>query len=334
MRATSTLAGFCLVLALSPAISFAATGEMLAELAQRQEWAKLAALVTKQVDVNAPQPDGTTALHWAAHWNDLKTAELLIAAGAHLNALTRTGVSALSLACENGNPDIAVRLLDAGADANIADVGGMTPLMVASRAGNLDAVKALIARGAKVDAATIELGQTALMWAAVEGHASIVKLLVDHGAGILTVSKQGFTPLLFAVRGGRLEVVKTLVEAGADVNVETPVLPASPAILTYQLGADPIRPLPLAIANNHAPVALYLLEKGANPNQSTGGMSALHHAVYGIGQNRASGLGGDDGSLLIGRFRSCARHRRMSSRRRSRRFAGADSRTGMRRRRR
>jgi ankyrin repeat protein len=96
-------------------------------------------------------------------------------------------------------------------------------------------------------------------------------------------------------------VVKALVEAGADVNVETPVLPASPDILTYQLGADPIRPLPLAIANNHAPVALYLLEKGANPNQSTGGMSALHHAVYGIGQNRASGLGGNDGSLLSGR---------------------------------
>jgi ankyrin repeat protein len=301
MRATTTLLGFCLVFTLPSAVSFAATDEALAEFAQRQEWSKVAALVAKQVDVNAPQPDGTTALHWAAHWNDLKTAELLIGAGANVNALTRTGVSALSLACENGNAEIVVRLLDAGANANITEVGGMTPLMVAGQAGNLDAVKALIAHGATVDVATTELGQTALMWAAVEGHAPIVKLLIDNGASISTVSKRGFTPLMFAVRGGRLEVIETLVEAGADVNVETPVLPASPAGLSYQLGADPIRPLPLAIANNHAAVALYLLEKGANPNQSTGGMSALHHAVYGIGQNRASGLGGDDGSLLIGR---------------------------------
>jgi ankyrin repeat protein len=299
VRAAAGFLGFFLLAGWVPRSFAEADG--LADVAQKQDWTKVAALARDKVKVNAPQPDGTTALHWAAHWNSLRTIELLIAAGADVNALTRTGVSALSLACENGQPDPVKRILDAGADPNVSDVGGVTPLMVAARSGNAEAVRALIAHGAKVNAATTELQQTPIMWAAAEGHGSIVKLLIENGANLSAVSKAGFTPVMFAVREGQLEAVKALVQAGADVNAATPLRPGSPPGLSYQLGADAVRPLPLAISNNHAPVALYLLERGADPNQSTGGMSALHHAVYGIGQNRASGLGGDDGSLLQGR---------------------------------
>ena len=61
------------------------------------------ALLKKSADPNAPQPDGATALHWAVHWDDHSTAEVLIKAGARLDAVNDLGVFALSLACANGS---------------------------------------------------------------------------------------------------------------------------------------------------------------------------------------------------------------------------------------
>ena len=78
------------------------------------------ALLQQRVDVNTPEADGTTALHWAAHRDDLDTVDLLIRAGANVKAANRYGVTPLSLACENGNAAIVERLLKAGADPNTA----------------------------------------------------------------------------------------------------------------------------------------------------------------------------------------------------------------------
>ena len=60
-----------------PALAFAGTSDA-ADAAQRNDIAALRGMVSKRVDVNAPQPDGTTALHWAAHWNDVEAVKLLI----------------------------------------------------------------------------------------------------------------------------------------------------------------------------------------------------------------------------------------------------------------
>src|SRR6266568_9214044 len=61
------------------------------------------ALLQQRVDVNAAEPDGATALHWAARTNDLQTAEMLIRAGANVKAANRYGVTPLYLACTSGN---------------------------------------------------------------------------------------------------------------------------------------------------------------------------------------------------------------------------------------
>ena len=302
MRVTICLMAVVLAVALNGVSVHAASDAAVADFAKARQWSIVADLVRQRVDVNAPQADGTTALHWAAHWNDSTTAALLIEAGADVDAVTHTGVSALSLACENGSPAIVGLLLRAGAPVNVAAVGGVTPLLHAAQSGHADVVRALLEHGADVDARATGSRQTPLMWAASEGHVSSVALLLEWGASTTAVSAGGFTALMFAVRAGDLDVVTTLVEAGADVDAATPMMPASGGRVGYDLGADRITPLPLAIANNHAPVALYLLAQGANPNQSAAGMSALHHAVYGIGQNRAAGGGGDDdGSGLLGR---------------------------------
>src|SRR5262249_38542587 len=75
----------------------------LAEAAEKADRGKVEALLKQKVDVNAPQVDGMTALHWAVYLDDLAMAKGLIAAGASAKAENRYGVTPLSLACANGN---------------------------------------------------------------------------------------------------------------------------------------------------------------------------------------------------------------------------------------
>ena len=158
-----------------------------------------ATLLKQRADVNAPQVDGMTALHWAAYHDDLETAELLVQAGANVKAANRYGVTPLSLACTNGNGAIVELLLKAGADPNAPLPGGETPLMTAARTGALAAVKALLSHGASVDAKDDGAGRRRLMWAAAEGHAAVVQALIEAGADFRARLPSGFTPLLFAV---------------------------------------------------------------------------------------------------------------------------------------
>ena len=133
----------------------------LVDAVKNTDKASARALLEQHVDVNAPETDGTTALHWAARWDDLETADLLIRGGANVKATNRYGVTPLSLACVNGSAPMIEKLLEAGANPNTPlPTTGETPLMTASRAGKADAVKALLSRGAKVDATEPNQGQT------------------------------------------------------------------------------------------------------------------------------------------------------------------------------
>src|SRR5205807_7870302 len=101
----------------------------LADAAEKMDRAGVRALLRQHVDVNAPQADGMTALHWAAYLDDLETAKLLTKADADLKATNAYGVTPLSLACINGNGPLVELLLDAGADPNTTLRGGESALM-------------------------------------------------------------------------------------------------------------------------------------------------------------------------------------------------------------
>ena len=73
-----------------------------------------------KADVNAVQPDGTTALHWAARWDDLETAQLLVRSGADPKAANHDGATPMFLAAQNGSAAMIDLLLKAGADVNAA----------------------------------------------------------------------------------------------------------------------------------------------------------------------------------------------------------------------
>jgi uncharacterized protein len=259
---------------LGAAESATETAPTLADAAESKNSEAIHVLVEEKVDVNAPQPDGMTAIHWAAYHDNLDDVKLLISAGADVKAATRYGVTPLALACTNGNSVMVELLLEAGADPNSALPGGETALMTASRTGRLPAVEALLARGAEVDAREHK-GQTALMWAAADGHVHVVDALLKSGADIRASLPSGFTPLFFAVREGRIKVVSKLIQAGADVN-ET----MHPARKKSSTGAKPTNALLLAVENGHFELAGLLLSAGAKPNDRPDGFTALHAITW------------------------------------------------------
>ena len=260
----------------------------LADAAEKSDHATIRTLLKQHADVNAPQVDGMTALHWAAQHDDLETAKLLLKSGANAAATNRYGVTPLSLACANGNTELVELLLAAGADANTTLRGGETVLMTAARTGKVGPVRALLARGAKVDAKE-RRGQTALMWAAAEGHTAVVELLLKAGADFRTpLADSGFTPLFFAVREGRTEVARVLLKAGADVNDTL-----QPRKTTGKGARAGTSPLMLAVENGHFDLAVMLLDAGADPNDQRSGFTALHALSWVRKPPRGDGDDGD-----------------------------------------
>ena len=265
--------------------SFAA-GTEAADAVQNRDIASLRALLKQHAAVNAAQADGTTALHWAAHWNDVEAVNLLIAAGADAKATNRYGTTPLSEAAAAGNAVIIEALLKAGADANTRTTAdGETVLMTSARAGNLDAVNALLNHGADVNAKETYKGQTALMWAAAERHPEVVKALLAHGAdwkvqssyretkipklstasSISPISRGGLTAFLFAAREGDIETAKVMLGAGVDIN---------------QTDVDGTSGLVVSIMNKKYTFAKFLLERGADPNVAdVKGRAALYAAI-------------------------------------------------------
>jgi len=248
----------------------------------RGDKAAVRILVQKKADVNAPQIDGTTGLHWAVQANDPELADFLIRNGAKVSVATVAGATPLQLAAVNGSAALLDRLIAAGADPNAPLTrSGDTALMIASRTGRVDAVRMLLDHGAKVNTQETWGGTTALMWAVAEKHPEVAKLLIERGADVNarsyyvpSASGRGFegttpvaekpgkefeefasgwlTPLMFAARENDLESARVLVSAGADINAQS---------------GDGKDALSLAFFDGSYDVAEFLIDSHANVNQ-------------------------------------------------------------------
>ena len=250
--------GVALLVMLSPlAVDAATGGALVADAVKQQDGATLRALLARKADVNVPQPDGATALHWAAYWDDLESARLLMRTGARVDAANDLGVTPLSIACESGSDGMVEALLEGHADPNIARPTGETPLMTCARAGSVVATKALLSRGADVNAKESWQAQVAIMWAASRGHRDVVRALIERGADVGAKSSNGFTPLLFAARAGQVEIGRLLLAAGAKVN---------------EAAKDGSTALVVATVRGQTAFAEFLLEQGADPNKGPGFM--------------------------------------------------------------
>ena len=123
----------------------------------------------------------------------------------------------------NVTEEEVLKALDLGMDPNDPDVDGRTPLCTASFTGNFDAARLLLNRGADANA-KLKTGLTSLMYASGEGHVDIMRELLAHGATVNDALKPGsplggYTALHFAALQGRAESVRILIENGADPSI-------------------------------------------------------------------------------------------------------------------
>src|SRR5205823_4277731 len=242
------LATVCLAVLVmtSSAITAAATADLrLIEAVKNRDVESVRALLQERparIDVNAAQGDGATALHWAAHRDDLAIADLLIRAGARANVANDLGATPLHLACTNRSAAMVERLLAAGADTRARSLtyaqtvvgeqtqragreelnytvlrGGATPLLFAARAGDEQSATLLLKAGADPNDSQPD-GVTALVLAVHSANGGVAARLLEHGADPNALSS-GYTALHAAILRSDLNLVKALLGRGANPNL-------------------------------------------------------------------------------------------------------------------
>lgn len=235
-----------------------------------QREAVLAAITSPDIEIDAKEPDGSTALHWASYTVDHELVRALLDAGAQADITNNYGSSPITEAVKLGDVELVTMLLDAGADPDSVNQDNQTALMLATFIGSLEIAEKLIAKGADVNAIETFRGQTALMWAASENHPAIAELLIANNADFsvhavhddwprqMTSEPRaqfrptgGLTALLYATRSGCYRCAVAMVEAGADINQPNP---------------DGITPLINALDNKRFDIAMYLIDQGAKVN--------------------------------------------------------------------
>lgn len=241
-------------------------------------------LISDGADVNASQPDGTTALMYAAYQGDTELAEALLEAGANPNVENDYGTAAILEASIMGANDILALLLDHGANANWTNPEGETALMNVARAGNLTGAELLLEHGADIHATEHWGGQTALLWATAQSQPAMIQFLIEQGADInqpsvtrhwertlldeprpKIMNKGGMTALHFAAREGCTACIPILAKAGANLDAQDP---------------ERVTPLNTALINMHFNTAAALIDAGADVNKwDLYGRSPLFNAI-------------------------------------------------------
>ena len=181
------------------ALDSAKTDEIKAYLKQIQDFIdsakqgdieKIRECLASDININAVNSDGKTALMWASKNGHFEIVKYLIANGANVNATGWYDYTALMVASQYGHLEVVKYLVENGADAN---QGALS----ASCYGHFEIVKYLVENGADVNAKD-KYGNTALMAASQYGHFEIVKYLVQNGADVNAKGKDGYTALYLA----------------------------------------------------------------------------------------------------------------------------------------
>lgn len=259
-------------------------------LASRKGFSKFCKLLLeKNASVDCSDALQKTPLFIACEMGHEQVLEVLLRFKPNVNYVRKFyGDSPLYITSKNGHKNICEKLINAGADPNSFqnELCNSTPLIAACRHGHKEVCQLLISRGAKVNRAKANNFFTALHVAVDKREKEIVELLLDNGADISLLVKDGMNALHLACRSNELDICKMLLSRGIDATKKciigrTPLFVAveesnegiCELLLSY--GVDPNRgngkihsnPLNLSIERGSNVIFKMLLEHGADPNK-------------------------------------------------------------------
>lgn len=216
----------------------------------------------------APNRRGATALHYAAQCDNTQVVAALLDMGADIDARDNDGKTAVIFAASRGSEEMFRVLLDRGADISIG--GRRTALTYAMDEGHAIIVKLLLEKLHDLDDRRWHEtdGPRALHWAANFGNRAIVRRLLERGIRVDEPNSISETALFRAAGPawcGHEAMAELLVEMGADIDIRN------------DIGMSPLH---RAVQYAQAPVARLLLDRGADVlARDNNGNSALHWAV-------------------------------------------------------
>ena len=256
----------------------------IADAAMRGDKDAVRNLLKQGADVNGAQGDGMSALHWAAERGDAPLAEVLLFAGANINAVTRIGqYTPLHLAGKSGSAAVITALLKSGSDVNARSTNsGVTALHMAASAGSAAAVNALLDAKADANAREAEAGQTPLVFAAGLNRVEAIAALLERGADpsittrVIDIPK--FNALDRAAADSQRKVIEGFVGKGSEAKASPSQVQAA-----IQVGREIVRSGKIPERDPNAPIDPN--QRNFNPEEinppvaTKGGMTALLHAA-------------------------------------------------------
>lgn len=210
------LLGVGMVTLLGGMMSYAENGAALHSAVANKDQMKVISLLEKdKINLESRDYQARTPLMVATQQNDVATAQVLIEAGADVNAKNGIQDTPYLLAGAQGYNEILMLTLSHGADIQDTNRYGGTAIIPAAEKGHLETVKILLDAG--LDPNHINnLGWTALMEAVILGDGSalyveIVKTLIEGGADPNIPDKRGTTPLTHAKNRGDQAMIDLLL---------------------------------------------------------------------------------------------------------------------------
>ncbi len=226
----------------------------------------------KGMDVNAVDHNGERPMNSAINWKRPEAVRYLLENGVDANEKLEDHVTWLHEAAHAGTPEIMTIFIEQGADVNAANDNGARPLNWASGSGDIEKVSLLLEHGAKVNPGICERsGCNDDMFTPLHSAAwrspTILELLIEKGADVNAVSKDGTSALHNACRGDSSRCVEILSSKGGNVNIAN---------------KRGITPLHYAVINGNPESMAILIKAGADINTADNSHNTpLHYASTG-----------------------------------------------------
>lgn len=247
------------------------------------------------IDLEAEDEDGNTALILATKNNHLKTIKFLLDREVNINTYNNKKEYPITIASKNNNIEIIKELFHNDASIEVKDEDGLTPLaitalngcleaaevllkfnanpkakvdgfspiMLASYSGHLNVIKLFLEYKQGIESLTDD-GQSILSIASMQGHDVLVKYFIRNNANILSQDDKGYSPILYAAQNNHIKVIKTLLETGVSIESKD---------------HRGVSLLSVAIMNNHEDIVDFLINEGADINsQDNDGRTPLIYA--------------------------------------------------------